>query len=233
MTRSGVVSTLVWAVLAAVAVVVVARAHYTTDLSAFLPRTPTAAQRLLVDQLRDGLAARLRRDSQFVSVNNGESAVTDRDRRFLFEHRYLLSDTVTPERFTVAGLKEAIQDTIDLLASPAGLLAKELLPHDPTGEMVQIVGQLASGGAPRMADGVWASGDGTRALIVAQTRAPGSDTDGQQRAVEAIRAAFAAVGGSGGPAAAPAPAGPASAPGTPASASSAQSRSAVALLMSG
>src|SRR6185312_12593678 len=257
MTRSGVVSTLVWVVLAAVAVIVVARAHYTTDLSAFLPRTPTAAQRLLVDQLRDGLAsrliivaiegsdsarraqlsqamaARLRRDSQFVSVNNGESAVTDRDRRFLFEHRYLLSDTVTPERFTVAGLKEAIQDTIDLLASPAGLLAKELLPHDPTGEMVQIVGQLASGGAPRMADGVWASGDGTRALIVAQTRAPGSDTDGQQRAVEAIRAAFAAVGGSGGPAAAPAPAGPASAPGTPASASSAQSRSAVALLMSG
>jgi predicted exporter len=95
---------------------------------------------------------------------------------------------------------------------------------------VQIVGQLASGGAPRVADGVWASGDGTRALIVAQTRAPGSDTDGQQRAVEAIRAAFAAVGGSGGSAEAPAPA---LAPAAPASASSARSRSAVALLMSG
>ena len=226
MTRPGVVSTLVWAVLAAVAVVVVARAHYTTDLSAFLPRTPTAAQRLLVDQLRDGLASRLiivaiegsdsptrarvsqamaaqlRSDSQFVSVNNGESAVTDRDRRFLFEHRYLLSDSVTPSRFTVAGLKEAIQDTIDLLASPAGLLAKELLPHDPTGEMVQIVGQLASGGTPRMADGVWASGDGKRAMIVAQTRAPGSDTDGQQGAVEAVRVAFGRAVDAAGPAAA-------------------------------
>jgi predicted exporter len=224
MTRSGVVGTLVWTVLIAVAVFVVARAHYTTDLSAFLPRTPTAAQRLLVDQLRDGLASRLiivaidgsdsptrarvsqamaaqlRGDPQFVSVNNGESAVTDRDRQFLFSHRYLLSDSVTPSRFTVAGVKEAIQDTIDLLASPAGLLAKELLPHDPTGEMVQIVGQLASGGTPRIADGVWASGDGKRAMMVAQTRAPGSDTDGQQRAVEAVKAAFAAAAaGAAGP----------------------------------
>jgi len=217
MTRSGVVGTLLWAVLAAAAATIVARARYTTDLSAFLPRSPTANQRLLVDQLKEGLASRLiivaiegadsatrarlsramadrlRQDTQFVSVNNGESSATDRDRMFLFEHRYLLSDAVTPERFTVKGLEDAIGESIDLLASPAGLLTKELLPRDPTGEMVQIVGQLASGGAPRVADGVWASGDGKRALIVAQTRAPGSDTDGQQRAVEAIRAAFAAA----------------------------------------
>ncbi|HWW78628.1 MAG TPA: MMPL family transporter, partial [Steroidobacteraceae bacterium] len=127
---------------------------------------------------------------------NGESAGMDRDRAFLFEHRYLLSDSVTPERFTVEGLKGAIQDTVDLLASPAGLLVKELLPHDPTGEMVEIVGQLGGGGAPRTENGVWNSGDGKRALIVAQTRALGSDTDGQQRAVEAIRAAFAVASGS-------------------------------------
>ena len=214
MTRPGVIGTLVWAVLAVIAAAIVARAHYTTDLSAFLPRSPTPNQRLLVDQLRDGLASRLiivaiegtdsatrarvstamtRRlhaDPQFVAVSNGESAGTDRDREFLFTHRYLLSESVTAERFTVAGLKGAIQDTIDLLASPAGLLVKDLLPHDPTGEMVQIVGQLSGGSAPRTADGVWVSGDGKRALIVAQTQALGSDTDGQQRAVEAIRGAF-------------------------------------------
>src|SRR5690349_15744709 len=189
MTRSGVVGTLLWAVLAAAAATIVARARYTTDLSAFLPRSPTANQRLLVDQLKEGLASRLiivaiegadsatrarlsramadrlRQDTQFVSVNNGESSGTDRDRMFLFEHRYLLSDAVTPERFTVKGLEDAIGESIDLLASPAGPLTKELLPRDPTGEMVQIVGQLASGGAPRVADGVWASGDGKRALI--------------------------------------------------------------------
>ena len=66
MTRSDVVGwpmglpgTLVWAVLAAAATIIVARAHYTTDLSAFLPRSPTPAQRLLVDQLREGIASRL------------------------------------------------------------------------------------------------------------------------------------------------------------------------------
>ena len=59
MTRPGVVATLLWAALAAAAVLIVTRAHYTTDLSAFLPRTPTAAQRLLVDQLREGVASRL------------------------------------------------------------------------------------------------------------------------------------------------------------------------------
>ena len=216
MTRAAWAGTLVWAVLVAVAIVIVARARYTTDLSAFLPRSPTASQRLLVDQLRDGLASRLiivaiegtdsqtrarlsqavagplRSDPQFVSVNNGESTAIDRDRAFLFEHRYVLSDTVTPQRFTVEGLRDAIQDTIDLLASPAGLLVKEILPHDPTGEMVEIIGQISgSSGAPRTADGVWVSGDGKRALIVAQTRALGSDTDGQQRAVEAIKRAFA------------------------------------------
>jgi predicted exporter len=232
MTRPGVVGTLVWVVLAAIAAVVVVRARYTTDLSAFLPKSPTETQRLLVDQLRDGLASRLiivaiegadsqtrarisvamaerlRPDAQFVSINNGESTGMDRDRAFLFEHRYLLSDSVTPERFTVEGLKGAIQDTVDLLASPAGLLVKELLPHDPTGEMVEIVGQLGGGGAPRTENGVWSSGDGKRALIVAQTRALGSDTDGQQRAVEAIRQAFAAASGA---AAANGPAGASSA----------------------
>jgi predicted exporter len=144
------------------------------------------------------MAKRLRSDAAvFVSVNNGESSGTDRDRDFLFSHRYLLSESVTPERFTVTGLKDAIQDSVDMLASPAGLLVKELLPHDPTGEMVQIVGELGSSGAPRTEAGVWASGDGKRALLVAQTRALGSDTDGQQRAVEEIRRAFAAAGGAG------------------------------------
>src|SRR5690349_14409268 len=34
-------------------------AHYTTDLTAFLPRSPTAAQQILVDQLRDGVVSQL------------------------------------------------------------------------------------------------------------------------------------------------------------------------------
>jgi predicted exporter len=217
MTRAGVVATAVWAAFVLVAVIIVVSARYTTDLSAFLPRSPTATQRLLVDQLREGIASRLiligiegadpaerarisremarrlRTDPQFVAVNNGEPVGLERDRELLFNHRYLLSEAVKPERFTVAGLRDSIQETLDLLASPAGMLVKSLLPRDPTGEMLQIIDQLGSERQPPTVDGAWASKDGKRALMVVQTRAAGSDTDGQERAVEAIRRAFDAA----------------------------------------
>ena len=211
---------LIWAGLAAIAVWVVARARYSADLSAFLPQAPTPAQRLLVEQLRQGvasrliivaidgadekeraalsqeLARRLRADPQFLAVENGDAAATRRDEAFLFAHRYLLSSTVTPERFSVAGLKASIGNTIDLLASPAGMLATSWVPSDPTGEMATLLDQLSRNQPPRTEDGVWASRDGTRALLLVRTRAAGSDTDGQQHAVEAIQAAFRAAVGS-------------------------------------
>lgn len=217
MSRASLAAVLVWVGVAGLAAVVVVRAHYTTDLSAFLPRAPTATQRLLVDQLREGVASRLiligieggdpgtrarasldlgrrlRAERPFVSVQNGEPVGLDRERALLFEHRYVLSDAVTPERFTVAGLHGAIQDTLDGLASPVGLLAKSLLLRDPTGEMLQIIDQLGSEKQPPMVDGAWSSHDGQRALLVAETRASGSDTDGQERAVETIQRDFAAT----------------------------------------
>ncbi|WHZ10147.1 MAG: putative membrane protein [Burkholderiaceae bacterium] len=213
----------VWLWLAALAVcaVVVARSKFTADLSAFLPKAPTAQQQLLVDQLRDGvasrlilvaiaganaptraalskaLAARLRNDERFSLVRNGEPSALRRDQVFLFEHRYLLSPAVTPAHFSVAGLRQSIADTIDLLASPAGLLVKSILTSDPTGEMPLLLEQLAdtagASGQPRSEDGAWASRDGQRALLLVQTRAPGSDTDGQQQAMAALRSAFDAA----------------------------------------
>lgn len=214
MTRRG-AAIVVWALLLGIAALIVARARYSADLSAFLPRAPTASQRLLVEQLRQGvasrliivaiegadaasrarlskaLAERLRAQSLFVSVENGDRAATRRDQAFLFAHRYLLSGTVTPQRFTVAGLRAAIGNTIDMLASPAGLLTESMVPSDPTGEMMTLIGQLGQRQPPRTLDGVWASRNGKRALLIVQTRAAGSDTDGQERAVNAIRSAFA------------------------------------------
>ncbi len=193
---------------------VISRSQFTTDLSAFFPRSPTPEQQLLLDQITDGLASRLilvgiegadaparavlskqmaqrlRADTAFVGVNNGEPVNTARDQAFLFNHRYLLSAAVIPDRFSVDGLHAALEDSIDLLSSSAGLLFKSLLPRDPTGEMVQLLNQFNSGSRPRMIDGAWASRDGARALLVMQTRTTGADIDGQQYAMAAIRMAF-------------------------------------------
>lgn len=208
-----------WLVFLLACGAVISRTRFTADLSAFLPRTPTPAQQLLMDQLREGVASRLilvgiegadspararvskgmaatlRIDPGFVTVNNGEPVNTERDRAFLFNNRYLLSPAVTPERFTPEGLHAALGDSIDLLASPAGLMVKSLLPRDPTGEMVQLLSQFNSGSTPAMADGAWASRDGKRALLLVQTRASGSDTDAQQVAMTAIQAAFQKAAG--------------------------------------
>jgi predicted exporter len=206
-----------WLGCMTLAALIVTRAQYITDLSAFLPAKPTPAQQLLVDQLRDGPASRLilmsiergdaaaragvslgmvnrlRQDHLFSSVNNGAALSADRDRDFLFRNRYLLSESVSAERFSVPGLHAAIGSTIDDLASPAGLLLKSLLPRDPTGETLSIIEQLARSPSPVNRDGVWVSADGARALGAAQTAASGADTDAQARAIDAIRDAFAAA----------------------------------------
>ncbi|HDR9355246.1 TPA: MMPL family transporter [Burkholderia vietnamiensis] len=208
---------LVWALALVACAAAIARANFTADLSAFLPRAPSAAQRVLVDQLRDGIVSRLilvaidggdaatraalsrriartlRDDRQFSAVNNGEAANDARDRQFVFDHRYLLSPAVNPQRFSADGLHRALGDSLDLLSSSAGLVAKALLPRDPTGEVTALVDQLDSGAQPALRDGVWASRDGTRAVLVVQTAAAGADTDAQARALDAVRRAFAAA----------------------------------------
>ncbi|KWB22053.1 hypothetical protein WL32_15140 [Burkholderia cepacia] len=208
---------LVWLLALVACGVAIGRAHFTADLSAFLPSSPSAGQRVLVDQLRDGIVSRLilvaidggdaatraalsrrvagtlRADPQFAAVHNGEASNDARDRQFIFDHRYLLSPTVTPQRFSAGGLHQALGDSLDLLSSSAGLVAKAMLPRDPTGEVAALVDQLDGAAQPASRDGVWASRDGTRAVLVVQTAAAGSDTDAQARAIDAVRRAFAAA----------------------------------------
>ncbi|MBA9898010.1 MMPL family transporter [Burkholderia cepacia] len=208
---------LVWLLALVACGVAIGRAHFTADLSAFLPSSPSAGQRVLVDQLRDGIVSRLilvaidggdaatraalsrrvagtlRADPQFAAVHNGEASNDARDRQFIFDHRYLLSPAVTPQRFSAGGLHQALGDSLDLLSSSAGLVAKAMLPRDPTGEVAALVDQLDGAAQPASRDGVWVSRDGTRAVLVVQTAAAGSDTDAQARAIDAVRRAFAAA----------------------------------------
>ena len=208
-----------WAVAAwlagiALCAVVIARTEFSTDLSAFLPRSPTPVQQVLVDQLRDGvvsrlvliglegdeparlagiskrMAARLRSDERFASVANGEDAGLEKDRDFLWRNRYLLSPAIAPERFSPAGLRAALEESLQLLGSPAGILLQRVLPADPTGEVLRIAETLEGGARPEMRDGVWFAPGARRALLVAQTQAPGYDIDAQEEALAAVRAAF-------------------------------------------
>ena len=156
----------IWLAGLAVCIFQITQARFVADLSLFLPAAPTPEQRLLVDQLRDGaltrvmligiegadasqrarlsraLAASLGPSPLFASVANGAGGGFERERELVLTHRYVLSPKVTPERFTVAGLRAAVADTVDLLASPAGMLAKTLVTRDPTGETLEILQRL-------------------------------------------------------------------------------------------
>jgi len=125
------------------------RATYTADLTAFLPPSVTPNQALLIAQLRDGVAARLvlvglegadeatlaatsralaerlRASDRFAYVANGAGGLSKRDRDALLDHRYLLSPAMNAEHFSAAGLRAALERTLELLASPAGTLCAD------------------------------------------------------------------------------------------------------------
>ncbi|MEO7386183.1 MAG: MMPL family transporter [Gammaproteobacteria bacterium] len=222
--RRRAVSIFIWLSLLAAGAGVVARAHFAADMTAFLPSRPSAAQQILVDELRDGvvsrvilmaidgsdpearaqmsqdLTTRLHANPLFLAVANGRELAVTGQKSFVFEHRYLLSSEVGAALFTVPGLRSAIADTLDIMASSAGLFPEELLLSDPTGETVRIIDQLTPVGGPRYRAGVWSTADGTGALLIAQTRATGSDVDGQEQAIRVIRAEFDTLRGASPPA---------------------------------
>src|SRR5262249_42839710 len=203
-----------WIALLALAAGIVARTTFTTDVSAFLPRSPTPEQQVLVEQLREGvvsrlvlialegappgalaqasraMAAELRKQESFVSVDNGDGTGAAADRDFLWRHRYLLSPAVEPGRFSAAGLREQLQEALRLLDSPAGALVRRIVPNDPTGELLHILERLEPPRKPATREGVWFSRDGRRALLLAQTRAPGYDVGAQEHALALIEQAF-------------------------------------------
>jgi len=206
---------LIWLLAMLAGAVVVWNSHFSADMSFFLPGKPSPTQQVLVDQLKEGVVSRLlmvaieggdaaqraaisrqlhgrlEKLPEFVAVENGQAGSLDADRDFLFRHRYLLSPAIKPERFTVDGLRDSIANSVDLLASPAGMLIKPLLPRDPTGEMIELLSGLNAGAQPNVSEGVWASRDGERALLLIQSAALGSDTDAQERAIATIRNQFA------------------------------------------
>ncbi|HVL56530.1 MAG TPA: MMPL family transporter [Burkholderiaceae bacterium] len=215
-TRGGPV--LLWLALCAVAAVLSTRVPLLTDMSAFLPRQPTAEQRVLLDSLREGPASRLlligidavppakqaalsdsvaaamRASGRFAWVGNGRIGDFDAEQAWLFQHRYLLSPRVDAEMFGVGVLQQRLRESIAGLAGVAGLLPRELWLRDPTGEFAAAAAQLAIGeSAPHTARGVWVSRDRALLLLMAQVAGAGADLDAQQRALAALERGFERV----------------------------------------
>jgi predicted exporter len=205
---------LLWLCCVLVALGITVKTNYVADLSAFLPTNPSAEQAVLLDQLRGGVAARLvllgieggstearrqasqtlaktlRESGLFDAVHNGDNAGFEATGRFLFDHRFALSPGVDVQRFTVDGLRAAIEETTSLLGTPAGAMLKPVILRDPTGETVRMAEAMLPAQGPRSEGGVWVSRDGGRAVLIATTRADGSDLDAQEKTLATIRERF-------------------------------------------
>jgi len=208
----------IWILALVAGVALIARTHFSADLSAFLPESPDERQRVLIEQLQSGIASRtvfigieggkdaaqraevsrklgaaMRESKLFDQVQNGDTSEWKESGTWVFDNRYRLAPDVTPERFTADGLRDAIVDTLSLLGTPAGNIIKPLLERDPTGETQRIAEGLIPASSPRSEQGVWASRTAPRALILATTHAAGSDLDAHAISIERVRSAFAAA----------------------------------------
>ena len=105
-------------------------------------------------------------------------------------NRYALSPAMSPEKFVATGLRAALEEQLTQMASPFGALSRSIMVRDPTGELLAIVRQFDTDARPALRHGVWFSADGNRAFLIAQTRAPGFDSERQQQAMVAVQQAL-------------------------------------------
>jgi len=185
------------------------RTRVVADLGAFLPPSASPAQQLLLEQMRSGvasrlllvalggadaerlaqashsMAAKLRASGLFASVQNGGEEGLRADREAFMNYRYVLSPAGGGERFDAAALRASLESALAELATQSAGPLRSTLPHDPTGEMRRILERLPAT-SPARRGGVWFTGDGTRALLVAETVAGGFDAVAQEQAIHAV-----------------------------------------------
>jgi predicted exporter len=205
------------AVLIGAGVVATRHLAVTADLRLFLPSPTTSEQRLLLEGLGEGPAARvlvialdgapperladasraivdaLRADETFSFVANGDFAL-DAVPDALLPYRYLLSPTLDTEKLDESTLRAALVARERDLASPAGLILEPWLPRDPTLELLRLLERWQPTQQPRRVFDVWFDAAGARALLLAETRAPAFDPDGQRVAVARLEASLAETG---------------------------------------
>ena len=193
--------------------------RFVADLPSFLPKPASHAEALMMAQLSDGIASRLvliglegpgsgnviaaskalapalRASGGFRFVTNGERLLGGTAEERLFDWRYHMSAAVTPDRFTVAALRRALEARLDALATPVGSFVRRWLPRDPTGEFLAQLSMHAERSQPPMQDGVWFDAPRGRALLMAEAMSSGFDMHEQKRIQDLLHAAFENVKG--------------------------------------
>ncbi|APZ42058.1 MMPL family transporter [Acidihalobacter ferrooxydans] len=204
-----------WILLLVLAGAFATRVHIESSLAAFLPHGQNADQRLLLDQLSEGPAARLvligitgadpaklpalsrglahalSTNPAFVRVANGADGTLRHSGDLLFKYRYLLAPETGPHPFSAAALHADLQARLGELATPAAAFVAKLLPQDPTGALQAVATRLLPTHVPAQCAGVWCDEHGNRMLLLAELRGTGGALAAQARDLHFIRTAFA------------------------------------------
>ncbi|WP_028492077.1 MMPL family transporter [Thioalkalivibrio sp. ALE19] len=199
------------------ALVLALRGEMATDLGRFMPDPgaeaglpldvdggPGARQLLLAieggDAARraaasDGLADALRGDPAVAGVHNGRGDFDPEALEAILDLRYLLSPAVTPERFSREHLDSAFAERRDDLSSAVPAMPRELIPRDPTGELLELGERLRDpfGDATRGEHGVWTDPAGERALLVVRIAPAAEGLEEQTGLLQRVEQEFAAL----------------------------------------
>ena len=202
---------------------VVTRVAVHSELGDLLPEGTTATQRLLLTQVRSGIAGRLmllaieggnpdalaqvskelnerlRASGHFDLVENGAQVLPPQERQILFRSRYLLSRQIGPDSFSTESIRRALEQRLDDLRSPLAPVIKETVPGDPTGEWLAMLAAWSGQEGPAKHLGVWMSRDRSKALLLAETKVAGFDADAQAAIQQDIRKTFASLIGQAAP----------------------------------
>ena len=185
-----------------------------TELSLLFPEGQTSKQQLLLDAFREGplsrtiliglagdnadnlaeaskaLAAEMQKTADFVYIKNGAPANSKREEDLLFRYRFLLSPKVERERFTTQGLRQALENRLQELTTPLSFLVKATLSADPTSEYWTVSKAWMPDSPPQLHHGAWMTDDGSKALLVAETKAAGFDLAKQDGIYNRIKQAY-------------------------------------------
>jgi predicted exporter len=204
---------LVWlAVIVALLLILIFRLQLSFDLAAFLPRHGGAAADVLLQQLGRGPGSRimvlgisggsvtqrgeasralqsgLSESSLFVQVLNGEAgAASDSIPEPIHNGYPLMTDLDYRPEALAAAFQARLQD----LALAGGRELASLVAVDPYLASLELLQQLAVGDA---GGDLWQAADGSSVLL-AETRAGGTDLAAQATAMQAIRQLFAELQG--------------------------------------